>query len=193
VRRCTCGRQRCLELFASASAFAERMHRSGIGVEGLKPGEARGITSVMHEVMRNVADTRQIGAQKDVGRLIARSLSAPVLMLNPESVTLSGSLAVPAVRSGIEEEKARWRHVHDDELSLHLLEGVQNKYAAARGAALGVFRGQLYRRFDDQTLDFHRLTLGVDRARVDSWATHSQFQRRPRQVQIQSETGPRRS
>ncbi len=64
----------------------------------LRAGEERALTSVMHEAMLNVDDSQQIEAQKDVGRLIGRSLSAPVLMLNPESVTLAGSLAVRPVR-----------------------------------------------------------------------------------------------
>jgi predicted NBD/HSP70 family sugar kinase len=148
---CVCGRRngRCLQTFASATAFSERMRASSIGVAGLLDGDDRHSTSVMLRAMRNVNDDRQRRAQRDIGRLIGRSLAAPVLMLNPSSITMAGSLAVDDVRAGIEDERGRWRHAHSDILPLHLLEGRANRYSAARGAAVAAFRGRVYRRFED--------------------------------------------
>lgn len=165
ARRCTCGKQQCLETYASASAFEAWSRRLGIAVEGLRAGKLRAKTSVMHEVMSNVHDVRHIDALESVGRLIGRSLSAPVLLLSPEAIVLSGSLAIEPVKRGIEFEKRHWRHfVHGIDVSLHMADRESDKFSAARGAALAVLRGQIYRRFDDETIDLDRITLRVDPA-----------------------------
>lgn len=167
---CPCGRpgDPCLQTFASATAFVERMRVSGIGVDGLLHGDERHSTSVMLSAMGNVEDDRQQRAQRDIGRLIGRSLAAPVLMLNPSSITLAGSMAVEKVARGIEDERGRWRHAHSDTLPLQLLEGRANRYASARGAAIAAFRGRVYRRFDSlDTVERPLTSLTLDVARDD--------------------------
>ncbi len=150
ILSCVCGREdgNCLQTYASATAFAERMRISGLGVSGLLEGDDRQETSVMLHAMRNVADERQKRAQRDIGRLIGRSLSASVLMLNPAKITVAGSLAIEQVLQGIEAERDRWRHAHSDDLTLRPLSTRANRYSAARGAALAAFRGRVYRRFE---------------------------------------------
>jgi predicted NBD/HSP70 family sugar kinase len=173
---CVCGRtgSRCLQTYASATAFVERMAASHIGVDGLLEGDARNITSVMDEAMQNVHDVRQIRALRDIGRLIGRSLAAPVLMLNPSAITLTGSLAVDHVKTGIESERDRWRHAQDDRAELRVLRGRANRLSAARGAAIAAFRGQLYRRFDvldTSDAPLSNLTVGMRPQHLDRWAT----------------------
>jgi predicted NBD/HSP70 family sugar kinase len=147
---CVCGRQdgHCLQTFASATAFSERMRISGIGIDGLLEGNERHKTSVMLHAMRNVRDERQKRAQYDVGRLIGRSLAASVLMLNPSSITVSGSMAIGRVVDGIEAERHLWSHAHTERLPLRVLTARDNRYSAARGAAIAALRGRVYRRFE---------------------------------------------
>ena len=147
--RCTCGSTSCLSTLASVPAFLARMEASGVQIPGLGAGTEREETSVMRDRLRELPDARQRRALEDIGRLIGRSLAAPVLMLNPESITLSGSLAVPEVLQGIETEKRHWRHVLDSGIRVRLLEGADNRFASARGAALIAFRGQVYRRLEE--------------------------------------------
>jgi predicted NBD/HSP70 family sugar kinase len=162
--RC-CGRPGCLETYASVHGFVARIEASGIGVEGLRSASRRARSAALREIMAAVRDERQLRAQRDIGRLIGCSLSAPILMLNPGSVWLSGSLAVPEVKAGIDDEVARWRHVHRGyhDLQIRLVEGRHSAYAPARGAALAAFRGRVFRRLGDpRTLQGLTLAVGDD-------------------------------
>lgn len=142
---CSCGQQGCLESYAGGNAFVERMRASSIGAQNGRMT----VTSVMNQVLTGQDDGRRYKALEDIGRLIGRSLAAPILMLNPQSITLAGALAVAPVKEGVLLEKERWRHVHRSDIDLRLVDGPQGQYLACRGAALAVFRGQLYRRFDE--------------------------------------------
>lgn len=164
--RCTCGSTACLSTLASAPAFLARMEASGVRIPGLAPGGDRAAASAMRDALRDLPDARQRRALEDIGRLIGRSLAAPVLMLNPKSITVAGSLAVPEVLHGIETEKGRWRHVLDSGIRVRLLEGADNRFSSARGAALIAFRGRLYRRLEELGRSeelLRELTLPVDR------------------------------
>jgi hypothetical protein len=171
---CACGRvgDPCLQSLAGGEAFVARMEASGIGVAGVSAGDERPRTSVLLEAMRSARDSRQLRAQRDIGQLIGRCLAAPVLMLNPSIIALSGSLAVPGVRAGIELEQARWRNSHSGDVALRLLEGRRNRYAAARGAALPALRAALYRRLDDldtPEAPLTGLTMRLTEAEVARW------------------------
>jgi len=169
---CACrGKPGCLETFASVRAFIARMKASGIDIEGLESG-GRARSSVMRRIMLAASDERQLRAQRDIGRLVGCSLSAPILMLNPASIWLSGALAVPEVKAGIEDEVERWKHVHRSTkpLRLELVSGPFATYAPARGAALAVFRGRVYRRLEDPTL-LQGLTRPIDAEFVQALLT----------------------
>lgn len=142
---CVCGQRGCLESYAGGNAFVERMRASSIGSQNGRMT----VTSVMSQVLDGDDDGRRYEALEDIGRLIGRSLAAPILMLNPQSITLAGVLAVAPVKEGVLLEKERWRHVHRSEIDLRLVGGPDGQYLACRGAALAVFRGQLYRRFEE--------------------------------------------
>lgn len=172
---CVCGRGKrdpCLQTVASATAFSIRMRASGIGVEPLLEGRQRHSISMMHSAMASINDQRQIRAQRDIGRLIGRVLASPVLLLNPSSITLAGSMAVDHVKSGIEDERSRWQHIQSNDLPLHLLTGRDNRFSVARGAAIAAFRGRLYRQFeklDTPDRPLPSLTLKVSSEDIAPW------------------------
>jgi len=147
--QCSCGRAGCLESLAGGNAFVERMRVSSIGGNGTQNGSRMTVTSVMNETLRDADDTRRKRALEDIGGLLGRVLAGPILMLNPQSITLAGALAVEPVREGVLLEKNRWRHVHDSDVDVRLVGGEDGRYLATRGAAITVFRGQVYRRFED--------------------------------------------
>jgi predicted NBD/HSP70 family sugar kinase len=167
-RRCpVCGRKHCLESFAGGGAFVRRLELSG--VLSSEAGTRRSLTSALREALRMTHDHRVAGALKDIGRLIGRSLAAPVMMLNPDSITVTGSLALEHVERGIEEEKRHWEHTLQEGVGINRLEGFANSYVVARGAALAAFRGELYRRLDDEGLDLSSLTAKLTGEEIERW------------------------
>lgn len=182
---CSCGRpDPCLQTYASATAFVERLKLSQVAMDELGSADAeRGRTSVMHEFVSNARDRRQLRAKRDIGRMIGRALASPVLMLNPSLVAVSGSMAAPETLAGIEDERRRWAHAHSEGLRVigvgddidsppHRRRAQDldaNRYAAVRGAALVVLRRQLYHRFDTLTPPFDGLTLKLTPDAVAAW------------------------
>ena len=168
---CACGRKGdpCLETLASATAFAERMRLSRVGVEGLLEGDERHATSATLRAMQNVGDERQKRAQRDIGKLLGRSLASPVLMLNPSSITIAGSMAVAGVEAGMEDERWRWRHAHSDDLPLHFLEGRANRYSSSRGAAIPALRGRVIGGSTTSTRPRNRSAISLSSGAVTRW------------------------
>ncbi|MEX1141127.1 MAG: ROK family protein [Thermoleophilaceae bacterium] len=145
---CSCGTadRVHLEAVASAAALIRRWKAS----RELSGSEAEGSVGMSHEDARELAGTR-LGsmALRDAGKLIGRCLAAPILMLNPLTITLAGAAAVDALASGIEDEKPRWRSAFGGpDPELRCLDAAESKRAALRGAALVVIRGDVFRRFD---------------------------------------------
>lgn len=171
-RRCGCGNERCLSSYASAKAFVARMEAAGISIPGLPPDSERRETSTIHEALRNATDPAHLAAQEDAGRLIGRSLAAPMLMLNPERIVLAGSFALNHVKDGIEHERRLWRHVWRNseapDVELKPITGIENRYSVARGAALATFRGQLFRRLDDG-INPRAQTLELTAESIEAW------------------------
>lgn len=128
-----------LEAYASTAALAHR----------ITPDEA--VCGVIHRVVADPDNEVHGAALRDVGELVAHALLGPVAMLNPASITLTGSLAVPVV------EKTLTRCVHDaqvlgrkPEIGLFESNGEardsNDKFTRAHGAALVVLRRHVHRR-----------------------------------------------
>ena len=149
---CICGRERHLEAFASARALVRRLEASeavDLLELGLSPDEQRPNRARMHEVIARMDDPAVQDTLFDIGRLVGHCLAAPILLLNPRRITITGSLAHPRVEAGIQHERPTWRPIDaDDKLDIDILYGNPNKYAACRGAALTVFRECVYNRLD---------------------------------------------
>lgn len=147
---CTCGGSGHLASLASGTAWEHRMRESDVPLPALLDGVRRGKRSLTDQALAETVDPRGIYALEDVGRLIARALGAPILLLDPHSLTLSGSFAVGSVRDGIMAERETWRHVFGDALSIDFSGSSDRiKYMGVRGAALAVLRSHVYRSFLD--------------------------------------------
>jgi predicted NBD/HSP70 family sugar kinase len=146
---CSCGQKGHLGALASGTAWTRRMEESNIEVPPLIEGVRRGDVSHTEEALTDIVDPRIAYALEDIGRLVGRSLTAPILLLDPHSLTLTGSFAIGPVRDGIISERETWRHVFGDALDIDLFASDSAKYVGVRGAALAVIRHNIYRRFDE--------------------------------------------
>jgi predicted NBD/HSP70 family sugar kinase len=124
-----------LEAYASRRALAQRVDST------------RSEEQVVHEVLSQPHDPVHRRALEDIGILTADCMQGAVSMLNPARITLTGSLANKVVgdafASRIEDE-----HRVIEEPTIDVLEGTENEYIRARGAALAVLRRQVHRRLD---------------------------------------------
>lgn len=122
-----------LEAFASARAFAARVNEAGLMHDTLAQLRAARITGIHHKAL------------SDIGVLLGRALVSPVAMLNPATITLTGSLALPPVLEKIEEVLAS-EHAFGTEPEVVALDGDDNKFVRAEGAALALIRSRVHRR-----------------------------------------------
>jgi predicted NBD/HSP70 family sugar kinase len=159
--RCSCGQRGHLEALASGTAWTHRMEASGVQMTPLLEGLRRNATSQTDKVLADLEDQRVVIALEDAGRLIGRSLAAPVLLLDPQWLTLTGSFAVQPVLDGIMAERETWRHVFGDALHISIASGPWAKYIGVRGAALAVLRAKVYR-----TLSAERLAQPIAGAEI---------------------------
>jgi predicted NBD/HSP70 family sugar kinase len=140
---CSCGQKGHLEALASGEAWRRRMEES----DAMTPALLEGMRHHQLTTEDLKSDPRIIPALEDLGRLIGRSLATPILLLDPASITLTGSFAVRPVIDGITAERDKWRHVFGDALTIDAIPGPDATYLGVRGAALAVLRSQIYRRF----------------------------------------------
>ena len=141
---CSCGRKHHLEAFASGAALIRRMKNSGIPVPDSSPERLRFIRGV-HEN----PNALQIHALEDIGRLIGQALASPILMLDPHSITFTGSLATEHLVKGVQLEREKWRSVIGDTVRVDHLDDDESAFAGVRGAALAMMRHSVYRSFLD--------------------------------------------
>jgi predicted NBD/HSP70 family sugar kinase len=147
---CSCGQTGHLGALASGTAWLRRMTASGISVDPLLEGSLRTEESQTGAFLDNVRDPRMIYALEDIGRLIGRALAAPILLLDPHSITLTGSFAVEHVRKGLESEREMLRHVFGDAVVVQTAPRDQSyRYIGVRGAALAVIRRRVYRKLNE--------------------------------------------
>jgi predicted NBD/HSP70 family sugar kinase len=143
--RCSCPESGHLEALASARALLTRLQLSGYSVDAAKPVGSQ----VAALLARN--DAALDRALQDVGRLVGRALASPILMLDPASITLVGYLARDEVVAGIRREEWAWSTGVTNSVNIDRLEGDDNSFAEARGAALALIRSRLYRRLENLT------------------------------------------
>lgn len=143
---CSCGKGRHhLEGFASADALLRRLEASGFNV----PHGSRGQTSLVRSIFEGDVSPKEVHALTDVGRILGRVLASPILMLDPYSITLTGSLAFEDVKQGVLLERGVWRSTIGDHVRVGYLSGDDNVYAGVRGAALAMMRNFVYRQLGD--------------------------------------------
>lgn len=106
----------------------------------------------MHEVLSHLLDdpenAHHLRALGDVGALVGEALVAPVAMLNPATITLTGALAVRSVRDRIDERLSLEQRFGSDPEIVMLAEQ-ENKFIRAKGAALALIRREVHRRLPE--------------------------------------------
>jgi predicted NBD/HSP70 family sugar kinase len=142
--RCTCGRRHHLEAFASGAAVVQRLKASGYEI----PDETRGNTSMIRSLFEEDPDQEKLHAVRDVGRILGAALAGPVLMLDPHSITLTGSLASEELKQGILLEREIWGHAIGDSARIVYVSGHNGAFAGVRGVGLAVLRRHVYRQFE---------------------------------------------
>jgi predicted NBD/HSP70 family sugar kinase len=149
---CSCGRAGHLESVAGGAALARRIEASpDLDAEalGLQTGTTRKGPARMDDIVKRLSGPSAKAALEDIGQLLGHALAGPILMLNPRRITLTGSLAHEYVENGIGMARGAWSSLVSEDPQPRLLQGAASQYAAARGAALAVFRKQVYRRWED--------------------------------------------
>jgi|GEM_PF-6202828 len=147
---CSCGRNHHLEAFASGMALLRRFRASGYDI----PETSEGHAALLRAIAEGELEKDQRDALRDVGRIIGSALAAPVLILDPHTITVTGSLATPEVVDGIRRVRDSWASVIEDSVEVEGLGGEAGAWAAVRGAALAVLRRTVYRGFLDKRLEF---------------------------------------
>ncbi len=142
---CLCGAHHHLHAFASGAAVVKRLQASGYTI----PRDDRGPASVLREFLEGNPDDLQIHAVRDAGRILGRALAGPILMLDPYSITVTGSLASEHLVDGIRRERDMWAHAIKDAVQVSHREGPLSEFIGVRGAALAVIRREIYRAFLD--------------------------------------------
>lgn len=133
---CSCDRTKApkehLESFASARALRERIDPNSTMNEVLE----RVRTESSNKLLRR--------AMEDVGSVIGEALVGPVAALNPATVTLTGSMATEDVARALRSRLEVQRGVASLP-NVRVLEGHENTFICARGAALALIRDQVHR------------------------------------------------
>jgi predicted NBD/HSP70 family sugar kinase len=121
-----------LEAYAGAGAVARRIDASAPQIE---------VASRM--VAEPNKDIHQ-QALSDVGTLVGKSLVAPVAMLNPASIVVTGSLAVDPVATAIETALSQ-DHALGTMPEVIPLDDAENDFIRVKGAGMVVLRAHLLR------------------------------------------------
>jgi hypothetical protein len=136
---CSCGAEggdRHLEAFASAAVLARRVDATDDAAE------------VVNKVVANPEQPVHARALSDTGRLIAGSLAAPVAMLNPARIVLTGALGVPAVADALQASLAEI-HALGTMPEVDTLEPEENEYIRVLGAGMVVIRREMIRKIPE--------------------------------------------
>lgn len=124
-----------LEAYAAAPALAHRLAPGKAPCDVVRKVVAAPNTKIHNKVLR------------DVGVLVGHALLGPVAMLNPATITLTGSLAVETVRRAMTGclAEAQPFGAHPE---IVLLSDDQNRFIRSQGAALAILRDKVHRNFE---------------------------------------------
>jgi predicted NBD/HSP70 family sugar kinase len=168
---CNCGRPHHLNAFASGTAVVRRLEASGYEV----PDEPEGMANLIEEIGGEHPDEDIVQALSDVGRILSRALTGPILMLDPYRITITGSLANEHLVEGMRRERDKWANTIDDRVQIGFLDSDDASYSRVRGAGLAVIRRLVYRNFldkrarDVESFDFSNSDLRALRSRRPRW------------------------
>jgi predicted NBD/HSP70 family sugar kinase len=155
---CSCGQPGHLEAIAAGRGLVNRAQavddpqlREELGIPA-EP-EARNRTrDLLSEVTRAIDDDDDSHpalhrALRDAGRLIGHALAGAVLTLAPSSITFTGPAACAPLAQGFATGVNERGGFHGKRVALNVLSGEDNLFGPARGAALSLFRREIYRNF----------------------------------------------
>jgi predicted NBD/HSP70 family sugar kinase len=142
--KCSCGRPHHLEAFASGAALARRLKAS----DSAASDPSIGGTPLLRTIFDGPLDEVQIQAVRDVGRLIGRALASPILMLDPYSITFTGSVAIDELEHGVQLERGVWANGVGDTVKIESLTPEEGAFAGVRGASIAVLRRHVYRQLE---------------------------------------------
>lgn len=152
TRRCSCGVRGDsdeledigsgghLEAVAGAGALADRLRASGYDIAS---GRAVG-QQVGHLLERKDSEIER--ALWECGALIGRAMAAPILMLDPSKIMLTGFLAREQVAKGFVDIRARSTRAVTNKVKVEVRRG--DDYLEVRGAALATVRDRCWRQID---------------------------------------------
>jgi predicted NBD/HSP70 family sugar kinase len=126
-----------LESYAGGQALAARIDDS-------RPAE-----EVIGDIVGDPEADVHKRALEDIGTLIGDALISPLAMLNPASIVLTGTLALPPVEKAMQETLASVHRFGTQPGITRLDDDSTNQFVRARGAALVVLRRQVFRRLPD--------------------------------------------
>jgi predicted NBD/HSP70 family sugar kinase len=143
--RCSCGHKHHLEVFASGRGLIRRLEASDYNLEA----EGTTVSRVREMIDLGEPDEHVAHGLTDVGRIVGRALAGPILMLDPYSITLTGSLASKHLVDGMKQERGYWANAIDDHVEIDPIPGDDNAFIEVQGSALAVIRQLVYRDFLD--------------------------------------------
>lgn len=165
--RCSCGHKHHLEAFAGTAALVRRLRASSFEI----PSDGTSQESLLQRARAGlVGDVVAHTAGIDVGRLVGHALAAPVLLLNPYSITVTGPLASDYVVKGMRRVEDAWASDMDVSARIGLDESEAGDYIGVRGAALAVIRRLVYRGFLDDRQGHLPATFPLQRDAVERLA-----------------------
>lgn len=155
--KCSCGRPHHLEAYASGAALVRRLDESGYSL----PPEGNGAAHLLEELAGGDPDPGLVHALTDIGRILSRALTGPILMLDPYRITITGSLASEYLVEGMRRERDKWANAIDDKVVIGFTEEDDAAYIEVLGTALAVIRRYIYRYHLDEkqeleTFDFDK-------------------------------------
>ncbi len=163
--KCSCGERHHLEAFASGMGLLRRLRESDYDF----PDNSEGHEALLASIAAGKIDDELRSALVAMGRIVGRAMAGPILILDPDSITVTGSLACQELVSGMYRERDMWASVIDDSVEIDPRGGEQGAWAGVRGAGLAVLRRAVYREFLDRKLARPK-TFSVSRKEVSRLA-----------------------
>lgn len=139
---CSCRKLHHLEAFVSGRALERRLADAEYEI----PADGDERRRRLDAALSGGADGPQAHAMQDMGRLLGRAMAGPILMLDPSSITVTGSFASQYLVNGIERERNLWASTLRDSVSIA---PYVDPYVGVKGAALAVIRQKVYRDYLD--------------------------------------------